>query len=549
MSLEDPHPPPGGGFAATLLVCLLLVPTPARATPEPAPPAEVAAEVDALLAPLRGSLPAAPACDDAAFVRRLTLDLHGTLPAPDAAKAFVADRAPDKRARLAEALARDPAFARRFAELLGRGWLEGSLPDDDGGRFLRAELTGWLERELAGKDAEGQGLDRIVAELLAAEGTTSDRPATIYAFAHGRDDLVDLAGAAARDFLGSELRCARCHDHPFEATTQADFHALAAYFVRTRIRPEPGRLGVYRVSEAPLGEHRWSPGAGAPRVESAPAPPGPPVLPPGFTPIGSLKTSRRAELARWVTSPANPRFAPALADRVWTHLLGRPAPAPVAAALGRELVTSGHSLRRLVLVITATAAYGRSSTAPDLDGARAGGSTADQRGPAAAGPPTSRGDLVAARAAFAVARVRPLDAPTLARALLAAAGRDRPGPGEPEPLHRALARRVEAELQGALPGPGEAAKDDPEQASAALGLALVAGRAVPGLARGPLVTRLLALPAAERADALWWATVGRDPRPGERALVAELLASQEPRRAWEELAWALLASSELATNH
>lgn len=498
---------------------------PAVAAPEPAPRsvAEVAAEVDALLPRVPR---AASPCEDAAFVRRLTLDLHGTLPAPAAAKAFVADRAPDKRARLADALARDPAFARRFAELLGRGWLEGALPDDDGGRFLRAELTGWLERELAADDARGHGLDAIVAELLAAEGTTSDRPATIYAFAHGRDDLVDLAGAAARDFLGSELRCARCHDHPFEATKQADFHALAAYFVRARIRPEPGRVGVFRVSEAPLGEHRWSPGAGEPRVESAPAPPGPPGLPPGVTPAGALKTSRRAELARWVTSPANPRFAPALADRVWTLLLGRPAPAPVAAALGRELVASGHSLRRLVLVITATAAYGRASSLAGVD------------------------DLEPARAAFAVARVRPLDAPTLARALLAAAGRDRPGPGEPEPLHRALLRRVEVELAGALPGPGEAARGDPDQASAALGLVLVAGRAVPGLARGPLVARLLALPAAERQDALWWSALGRDPRPDERRLVAEHLASTpDPRRAWEELAWAVLASSELATNH
>ena len=493
------------------------MPAPVVAAPEPRSPAEVAAGVDALL-PWTGR--AAPACDDAAFVRRLTLDLHGTLPAPAAAKAFVADRAPGKRARLAEALARDPAFARRFAELLGRGWLEGSLPDDDGGRFLRAELTGWLERELAAD----HGLDGVVAELIAAEGTTDERPATIYAFAHGRDDLVDLAGATARDFLGSELRCARCHDHPFEATKQADFHALAAYFVRARIRPEPGRLGVYRVSEAPLGEHRWSPGAGEARVESAPAPPGPGGLAPGVTPAHSLKTSRRAELARWVTSPANPRFAPALADRLWTLLLGRPAPAPVAAALGRELVASGHSLRRLVLVITATAAYGRASSGVE--------------------------ELEPARAAFAAARVRPLDAPTLARVLLAAAGRDRPGPGEPEPLHRALARRVEAELAAALPGPGEAARDDPEQASAALGLALVAGRAVPGLARGPLLTRLLALPPAERPDDLWWSTVGRDPRPDERRLVAELLASTpDPRRAWEELAWALLASSELATNH
>ncbi len=176
----------GGRLVVALAACLLLVPAPVVAAPEPRSPAEVAAGVDALL-PWTGR--AAPACDDAAFVRRLTLDLHGTLPAPAAAKAFVADRAPGKRARLAEALARDPAFARRFAELLGRGWLEGSLPDDDGGRFLRAELTGWLERELAAD----HGLDGVVAELIAAEGTTDERPATIYAFAHGRDDLVDLA--------------------------------------------------------------------------------------------------------------------------------------------------------------------------------------------------------------------------------------------------------------------------------------------------------------------------------------------------------------------
>lgn len=476
-----------------------------------------------------------PIVDDAAFLRRVTLDLHGTLPADEALRRFEADAAPDKRARLVRALLDDRAFAARWSEPWAEELASG-LPDDEGGRFFAEQLRAWLEQEVHAR----RGLDAIAARLVAAEGRTDEEPAGIYALAHGLVDPADLAGAAARDLLGQSIACARCHDHPFAPVEQATFHGLAAYFARLRVRPEPGKVAVFRVSEGPVGEHRFTPSdvagaAMAPRREIEPRPPGPADLPPGTTPPGVTRTSRRAALARWITSPANPHFARAQANRAWARLMGRglleplddlgadaASPrGPLLDLLARDLVASGFALDRFVEAICGSRAYQRASTSTD---------------PAA---------LPRLRDALGAARVRPLDARTLGRALLAVAGRDRPRQGELPTVHAAAVRRVQEELAAALPRRGDAGRGDPDFAPAALGLALTAGRAVTAVARGPAVDRLLALPRDARVEALWRATLSRAPRPDERAAAPPT----DARAAWEDLVWAVLATTEFGTNH
>src|SRR5262245_3730042 len=55
---------------------------------------------------------------DAEFLRRVYLDLHGVIPAAEQAARFLADTAPDKRARLIDALLADT----RYGAYLGDVW-------------------------------------------------------------------------------------------------------------------------------------------------------------------------------------------------------------------------------------------------------------------------------------------------------------------------------------------------------------------------------------------------------------------------------------------
>src|SRR5262245_15069014 len=97
-------------FAAFLAVGLGL-PT-LHAAPAPH---QTAAAVDAALA--RGAAPG-PRADDVTFLRRITLDLTGKLPDPDALRTFAADSAPDKRAKVVDALLKSEAYAVNW----GRYW-------------------------------------------------------------------------------------------------------------------------------------------------------------------------------------------------------------------------------------------------------------------------------------------------------------------------------------------------------------------------------------------------------------------------------------------
>src|SRR5712692_7336178 len=69
----------------------------------------------------------APRVDDAGFLRRIYLDLTGAIPPAEVVTAFLAERAPDKRARAVDRLLESPAYAAHFTDyweklLLGRGF-------------------------------------------------------------------------------------------------------------------------------------------------------------------------------------------------------------------------------------------------------------------------------------------------------------------------------------------------------------------------------------------------------------------------------------------
>ena len=47
-----------------------------------------------------------------------------------------------------------------------------------------------------------------------------------------RREPEEAATLVSQLFLGIRLECARCHQHPFESWSQADFYGFAAYFAR-----------------------------------------------------------------------------------------------------------------------------------------------------------------------------------------------------------------------------------------------------------------------------------------------------------------------------
>src|SRR5262249_55799785 len=95
-------------------------------------------------------------------------------------------------------------------------------------------------------------------KYIDREGTNG--AAYLMASRRGVDAPVERASETSRIFLGIQIQCAQCHDHPFDSWKRIQFHEFTAYFARLRdqlIRNEGGKgfAGVNLVSVR-FGEHR-----------------------------------------------------------------------------------------------------------------------------------------------------------------------------------------------------------------------------------------------------------------------------------------------------
>ena len=167
-------------FPRSGLLCLLLLPGaafPARAEPpEKTKDAEaLAARLDQLLSARWDAAKVKPAAaaDDAEFMRRLYLDLAGTIPPVSEVRAFLADKAPDKRRRLIDRLLDGPDYVNHFTNVWRATWLpDGGAEVDNFG--LRGGFEAWLRVRLR----QNAGYDRMVREIITAVPVAEGRGET-----------------------------------------------------------------------------------------------------------------------------------------------------------------------------------------------------------------------------------------------------------------------------------------------------------------------------------------------------------------------------------
>ena len=195
------------------------------------------------LAELR--IPPSPGVDDRSFVRRAFLDVIGTLPTPAEVDTFVADAAPDKRERLADALLARPEWLDFWALQLADILQNRRERDHDvrGVKGVRS-FHGWLRGQLA----EGKSWADISRSVLLAKGDVIAQPAVGYFTTvvgeMNRVEDSELPDSVAQSFLGTRIGCARCHNHPLERYTQDDFYHFAAFFGKVSLKREKPESGV-----------------------------------------------------------------------------------------------------------------------------------------------------------------------------------------------------------------------------------------------------------------------------------------------------------------
>lgn len=266
-----------------------------------------------------GSTPA-PLCSDADFYRRVSLDLTGKLPTPLELRKFTQDKTEDKRKKLVNALLESAPFAKYWAGY----WAEviAAKVTDRRGMLAYRPFEDWMTEQLE----KNRPWDQVAREMITAEGEVmpgdkSDGRTFLMLGHLGPDAPVERASEVSRVFMGIQIQCAQCHDHPTDVWKREQFHEFAAYFARTGDRLVAAgnmRFGL-RLHGKFFGEHK---------MPSKEDPAKGTVMNPRFLdgrdgPKNANDRKRREALASSLTSDDNPWFAAAYVNRVWGKLLGQ----------------------------------------------------------------------------------------------------------------------------------------------------------------------------------------------------------------------------------
>ncbi len=194
----------------------------------------LAAEIDSVLEKsfAAAGVTTAPLTNDEDFLRRASLDLAGRMPSPREVTLFGLNPSPTKRAEMIDKLLESDGYA----DLWAAYWAEVIFghATEQRARAAQGVFEDWMKEQLAANRSWGD----ITTALLTATGKVQEEGETALFFAH-TGNAEEIAAEASRIFLGIQLQCANCHDHPTDGWKREQFHELAAYLPRVAVRREP----------------------------------------------------------------------------------------------------------------------------------------------------------------------------------------------------------------------------------------------------------------------------------------------------------------------
>jgi len=376
-----------------------------RAQPKPMPVASAVAKIDQLvLAGLTkaGQKPNPPATAEQ-LVRRLYLDIAGRIPTATETAAFVDDKAPDKSAKLIDRLLASEGYNSHMFN-----WLADMLRvEDDYGKGTKTYVyEDWLKDQIAAN----RPWNEIVKDLLSSSGRLSEVGPVGYLL-RDRGMPLDSLSNTLTIFLGANVACAQCHNHPLASWKQRDFYEMAAFFGATETSPlKAGKKKAKQIgknTDLPKKLVQQVVSSNSAEVENLhketltfpkdykypDAKPGEPVPPkliewnkgdankPAYAVSASGPENLREEFANWLTHTDNPRFAAAIANRLWKRAFGLAVQEPVTdlddlskasnpellAQLTEDMKRVKFDLRAFERIVYNTQAYQRqASLTPDL---------------------------------------------------------------------------------------------------------------------------------------------------------------------------------------
>lgn len=466
---------------------------------------------------------------DEAYIRRVYLDLLGTTPTVAEQDAFLADPSPERRARLVEGLFDRPGFA----DYLALKWgdilrIKSEYPSNLWPNAVQAYHQ-WVREAMR----TNLGYDKFARALITGSGSNFRDPEANFFRVTPSRDPASFARLVSQTFLGLGY-------DSLEPGTAAE---LGRFFSRLAFKRSLEWKEELVYTDPLASGSSAGPAAGQASVAYR--------FPDGTRVEASPGTDPRLVFADWLCSPTNPWFARAMANRIWSWLLGTGIREPVDEArpgqaeaspelldlLARTLVDSGWDIRALYRLVLASRTYAQDS----------------------------RGE---AEPSYARYRIRRLDAEVLADALYRVTGK-----GEayvspiPEPFTYIPKENPSISLaDGSITSSflvkfGRPSRDRGlasernSRVTVDQELYLLNSTALrQGIEQGPLLAETLGIAKAGKPGALVYlyrSLLGRSPSPGEAKTVEAYLKKKggPSRQALTDIAWALVNSAEFLFRH
>ena len=325
---------------------------------------------------------------DGQWCRRVFIDIIGRIPTVAEVEKFIRDQAPDKKKRLVESLLYDDEYTEEFARNWTTLWTNLLIGRTGGTENNSMTSRVGMQKFLRDSFAREKPYDQMCYELVTATGTTTPgddnfNGATNFLVDKVNDEQAALAtSATTRIFLGLQVQCTQCHNHPFNDWKQQKYWETNAFF--RQVKAFRGQMAVREGGAAQLVDQDFSGETGRNKNEAeifyekrnGLVSVAYPVFVDGteIERSGYVKVvNRRKEFAKLMTE--SPYFSKAMVNRTWAHFLGygftspaddlgphnSPSNPALLEFLALEFTNTEFDFRQLVLWITLSKPYQLSS--------------------------------------------------------------------------------------------------------------------------------------------------------------------------------------------
>ena len=323
------------------------------------------------------------------WLRRVYLDLLGRVPTRAEFRSYQRDRSASRRKTLIRRLLHDEAYTSTFSRnwaTVWSNWLVGRSAGSERNSFVNRD---GFQKYLRDAFAANRSYDRMVRDMLVATGTNKpgleDFNGAVNFLAMKLDDKASQATAdVSRLFLGKQVQCTQCHDHPFNDWKQNQFWELNSFFRQAvplrRFDPnEDNRVSHVELADQDFGGEGNSPSEAEVyfEVRDGTLEAAYPVFVDG-TKLDKRSgyisdVNRREELANFVVQ--SPDLSRAVVNRLWAYFFhygftnpvddmgphNPPTHPELLDFLAEEFERNSYDLRLLMTWIVSSEAYSLSS--------------------------------------------------------------------------------------------------------------------------------------------------------------------------------------------